>query len=123
MSYTKAFRQLHNLTQVIDMHTTVQYKRVALYIGRVFMAETATEKQHGVVNLDSPITTAMVWVGELEGHKELMIDHFLNINDYEWKLIHKTMLRFANQSKGSEVWVRKRVGWVHELDSLRAFHS
>jgi len=123
MSYTKAFQQLHNLTQVIDMWSTVQYKRVAIYLGRIMMAETATAKQPGAVNLDSPITTAMEWVGELEGHKELMIDHFLNISEYEWKVVRKAMMKYANESKGSEIWLRKRIGWICELDSLRAFHD
>jgi len=124
VSYTKAFNHLYRLSQVMDnLRTRTQYNRVAIYVGRVMMAETAiTKKDDEKRNLDSPITTDMNWVTQVEGHKDAMIDHFLEINSYEWKLIREAMLKYADQSRGSVVWHRRRLGMITDLDTLRAFH-
>jgi hypothetical protein len=124
MSYTNAFEHLHRLSYEIDLHVTIQYKRVAIYIGRVMMADTSTPRTIGArPNLDSPITNDMPWVEELAGHKEEMLEHFVNISDREWGLIYARMLDHANATKGSPVWHRKRMGMIHQLDTLRAFNN
>lgn len=124
MSYTKAFNQLYRLSQVMDnLRTRTQYARVAIYVGRVMMAETAiTKKDDETRNLDSPITTDMNWVTQVAGHKDMMIEHFLEINDYEWKLIRESMHKYADQSRGSEIWHRRRLGMIIDLETLRVFH-
>ena len=120
MSYTESFRRLHRLSYGIsDLNISVQYKRVAVYIGRVLMAETV--KEEPVEELDSPISPRMKWAHELAGHRELMLDLVVRINDHEGELIRKQMYFYANRSKGSMVWLNRRHGWIADLDSLRAF--
>ena len=122
MSYTKAFNELYRLSYTIgNLPTEVQYKRVAIYIGRVLMAETRDEKPEEY--LDSPISPRMGWANELEGHREVMLKLVVKINDYEWKLIHEAMTKYAQKSKGSWVWLNRRFGWIADLDSLRAFNN
>lgn len=127
MSYTKAFNHLHRLAFAHSgVRNKVQYKLVAIYLGRVMMAETAVDRECGrgeKANLDSPITTSMEWVESMKGQKELMIEHFLGINDYEWSLISKAMMEYTERSQGSEIWKHKRRGWIIGLESLRAFHQ
>ena len=123
MSYTKAFNHLHRLSYAIDLKQDVQYKRVAVYIGRVFMAEA--ERCYidtGTEYLDMPITKHMPWVEKLYGHKDIMLGFVVEINDYEWGLIQKAMIDYARLSKGSSVWVGRRHSWIVQLDTLRAFN-
>jgi hypothetical protein len=125
MSYTKAFNHLHRLSYAIDLKQDVQYKRVAVYIGRIFMAEA--ERCHtddaDFDFLDMPIRKeSMHWVEKLYGHKDMMLDFVVGINDYEWRLIQKAMIGYANLSRGSAVWVGRRHSWITQLDTLRAFN-
>jgi len=123
MSYTKAFNHLHRLSFVIDLKQDVQYKRVAVYIGRVFMAEAEQfNTEGGTAYLDMPITKRMDWVEKLYGHKDMMLSFVIGINDYEWGLIQKAMIDYAGLSKGSAVWVERRHSWITQLDTLRAFN-
>ncbi len=123
MSYTKAFIHLHRLSYSIDLKQDVQYKRVAVYIGRVFMAEAERCYIEGASEyLDMPITKRMEWVEKLYGHKDIMLNFVVGINDYEWGLIQKAMLDYAKLSKGSAVWVERRHSWITQLDTLRAFN-
>jgi hypothetical protein len=122
MSYTKSFNELYRLSYAMgNLSTEVQYKRVAIYIGRVLMAETRDEQP--TEYLDSPISGKMQWANELEGHREVMLKLVVEINDYEWKLIHEAMTKYASRSKGSWMWLNRRFGWISDLDSLRAFNS
>jgi hypothetical protein len=123
LSYTKSFNHLHRLSYVIDLKQTVQYKRVAVYIGRVFMAEAEQcHTDERLAYLDMPISKRMEWVEKLYGHKDMMIDFVIGINDYEWGLIQKAMIDYAKVSKGSAVWVERRHAWIRQLDTLRAFN-
>ena len=126
MKYSEPFEQLLVLSYETESygHVRAQYKRVAIYIGRVMMAETAVPREQYLHrNLDSPITTDFGWVDEVAGHKEQMLGHVINITDREWKIIHGAMIGYANASRGSDVWTRKRMGMIHQLDTLRAFNS
>lgn len=121
MSYTKPFNHLHRLSYVIDLKQTVQYRRVAIYIGRIFMAECCTDER--IINdPDMPIRRTMEWVERLIGHKDAMLHYVLAINDYEWGLIQMAMTQYANESRGSTKWVATRHSWITQLDTLRAFN-
>ncbi len=123
MSYTKAFEQLHQLSFEIDLNVTIQYKRVAIYLGRVMMADTARPSIFQQVDLDNPIRTDMEWVEQLAGHKEMMLDLVVALDQKEWDLVQRIMVDYAKETKGSDVWLRKRMGMIHQLDTLRAFNS
>jgi hypothetical protein len=88
------------------------------------MAEA--ERSHtddGVEYLDMPIVKeSMHWVEKLYGHKDMMLNFIIEINDYEWGLIQKAMIAYANLSRGSAVWVGRRHSWITQLDTLRAFN-
>ena len=122
MSYTKPFQHLHRLSFVIDLKQDVQYRRVAIYIGRVFMAERCTPDREQN-DPDMPLTRKIMrWVITLLGHKEAMLNYVIAINDYEWELIQTAMIQYANESKGSQAWVALRHSWIKQLDTLRAFN-
>jgi len=122
VSYTKSFQHLHRLSYVIDLKQNVQYRRVAIYIGRVFMAECCTpEREQNDPNM--PLKSkGMPWVERLRGHKEIMLCHVTEVNDYEWSLIQKAMKQYADESKWNAHWMSRRHSWIVQLDTLRAFN-
>lgn len=121
MSYTEPFQHLHRLSYVIDLKQDVQYRRVAIYIGRVFMAECCTPYRERN-DPDMPLKSEkMPWVERLQGHKEVMLYHVVDVTDHEWGLIQKAMVQYANESKWSMAWMNKRHSWITQLDTLRAF--
>lgn len=122
MSYTKAFAKLLRLSYEMQLGQDIQYKRVAIYIGRVFMAERCTperEKHDPYMPLRSG---SIPWVLQLLGHKDEMLLHVIGVSDREWGLIKKAMTEYADASRGSREWVRLRHSWITQLDTLRAFH-
>jgi len=122
MSYTQPFQHLHRLSYVIDLKQDVQYRRVAIYIGRVFMAERCTpDREQNDDNM--PLRSkSMPWVKTLLGHKELMLNCVIEVNDYEWGLIQTAMTQYAHESKWNAAWTDTRLSWIKQLDTLRAFN-
>jgi hypothetical protein len=123
--YTKAFNELHARATIVvaTKQTTwrvTQYKRVAIYIGFVLMAETVYEESED--HFDSPITDSMEWVHKVWGHKNDMLALLVQLNNNEWQRIKRTMLELASKSRGSEVWIKRRNEWITTLDTLWAFH-
>lgn len=122
MSYTKAFQQLYHSSYAIQLGQDTQYKRVAIYIGRVFMAERCTPEREEH-DPDMPLKSGSIpWVVQLLGHKDAMLLHVIGMSDREWGLIKRTMTEYAIDSRGSREWVRLRHSWITQLDTLRAFH-
>lgn len=122
MRYSDAFTQLHHLSYAIELGQDIQYKRVAIYIGRVFMAERCTPEREEH-DPDMPLKSErMPWVIQLLGHKDAMLLHVIGISDREWGLLKKAMSEYANESRGSRDWIRLRHSWITQLDTLRAFN-
>ena len=122
MKYTEPFQHLHRLSYVIDLKQNVQYRRVAIYVGRVFMAECCTPERERD-DPDMPLRSKHIpWVERLKGHKETMLDHVIAVSDHEWKLIQKAMTQYADESKWNAAWMSRRHAWVIQLDTLRAFN-
>ena len=119
--YTEAFNKLEaRSTSCMKTYPKQLYRRVAIYLGRVMMAQTVDEEMNDF--LDSPITGRMEWAGELFDQKEPMLDLFVQINSREWKMVKSAMFEYAGKTNGSEVWLRRRIGFIRELDTLWNFH-
>jgi hypothetical protein len=123
MRYTESFQHLHRLSYVIGgLKQDVQYRRVAIYIGRIFMAECCTPERE-MNDPHMPLRKdRMEWVARLQGHKEPMLDHVIKVSDYEWSLIQRAMAQYADESKWDAVWMSRRHAWIVQLDTLRAFN-
>ena len=115
MKYSDAFESLHELSLNINLRTEVQYKRVAIFIGRVMMTERA---EHN--NRIHPQST-MQWMEECKGKKPIMIRHVIGLTDFEWETIKKVMLKYASQSGGSDQWKYTRREFIYALDTMREF--
>ena len=120
--YTENFNQLYRLSFVVDVSTKTMYQRVAIYVGRVLMAQEVTpERQKN--DPDMPLGPQIEWVKRLHDHKPRMINLILAVTDREWDLIRKSMLYYAEQSKGSPKWQETRINYVYAIDNLRAFQD
>jgi len=120
MAYSDAFQRLYQMSLHIDLYTEVQYKRVAIYIGRVMMAENGNAR---LVFRDKnePATDLFAWAKELKGLKEQILPHIIQLTDTEWEKICNCMMRYAEISAGTTEWKAKRIEWVHSLDTMREF--
>jgi len=124
MSYTVAFNNLYRKfhdTCGVALSPKTQYYCVAIYVGRVMMAATIEEETEN--HLDSPITRKIEWAETLLGEKQNMINTLMKVTRREWNLIKTGMIHYANRSRGSEVWLNRRLGFVAELDTLWEFHN
>lgn len=119
MKYSEAFESLHNMSFDINLMVEAKYKRVAIYIGRVMMAESAI--RFGIDNNTRPPHGIIDWAQKVKGSKESVLYHVVRLTDYEWKKIMPVMVRLADQSGGSETWKVTRKGYAQDLDTLREF--
>lgn len=120
--YTADFNDLLALAhEFTDVRPALLYKRVAIYVGRVMMAQTMNTKTEN--RKDSPITDKIDWAPVLITHKDRMLKHILRVNNREWKLIKKAMFEYAEKTAGSDIWKRNRMGMATELETLREFHK
>jgi len=124
MGYTAAFKHLYSRFREFSdfsLAPDTQHRCVAIYVGRVMMATTLDEETEEL--LDSPITKNIGWAEELVGKKDEMIYYLLQVTRREWNLIKAGMIHYANQTRGTEVWKKRRLGFVAELDTLWEFHN
>jgi hypothetical protein len=119
MKYSDAFQRLYQMSLNIDLYTEVQYKRVAIYIGRVMMAENSNGRL--VSNGGRSVKDLHTWAKELRGLKEQILPHIIRLTDAEWEKIHKCMMKYAEISAGTPAYRAKRIEWVHSLDTMREF--
>ena len=120
MKYSDAFQRLYQMSLHIDLYTEVQYKRVAIYIGRVMMAENGNA--HLVFHDKTVSSTELFgWAKVVKGSKEQMLPHIIRLTDTEWEKIRTSMMRYAEISAGTPGWKEMRIGWVHSLDTMREF--
>ena len=106
MSYSDAFDRLYTMTLDAPLQTSPRYKRVSLYIFHVMTLSSANHRRK--------------FVGSSNGKKDIVIEHLCGLPDSEWSILQATMLDYAINT-GVKEWSEKRVGWVCELDTIRAF--
>jgi hypothetical protein len=120
MRYSDAFEQLYEMSIDLNLRSTVQYKCVAIFIGRVMMANNDTA--HLPHRTDrKPAGEVLPWMFELKGLKEKILPYIIQLSEAEWEKIRKAMMGYAANSDGRDEWKAKRVGWVNSLDTMRAF--
>jgi len=117
--YSDAFQRLHQMSLHIDLYTEVQYKRVAIYIGRVMMAENGNDRL--VCQGGRSVKELFGWAKVVKGSKEQMLPHIIRLTDTEWEKIRYSMMRYAEISAGTPGWKEMRKEWVHSLDTMREF--
>jgi hypothetical protein len=125
MRYSDAFKELYKMSKGIELSTTVKYERVAVFLGRVFVAQGAANNKWGR-NL-SCFRFAY-------GKKDIVLKLVCGLTDSEWKRISNHMAWVAGiTSKKLEIyhhnqtneeksnWIKQRHGWIIDLDTVRAF--
>jgi hypothetical protein len=111
MTYSDAFESLYTLSLDMGLPTETKYKRVAMFLRRIRMAELIKSER------------GMLWTDNFKNEykKELALCHVLNLTDVEWGKIKGAMMKYATASAGTDKWRSKRIEWVRALDTLRAF--
>lgn len=120
MKYSDAFVSLYTMAlDVPDARMVgITYKCVAIYLGRIRMAELANVG-HGI--------TSAAWIDNFKktynnsDKKSLALRHLINLTDDEWKMVEDAMMEYADGAPGTYAWKNKRKEWVRALDTLRAF--
>ena len=117
-AYGFAFKRLLAMTDRVDLHTQTQYKRVSIFLGRIMIANAPVVREVA----DRPRPHPMTWTEEFKQFdKDEVITLVTMLQDHEWEMVSKHMRELARKSSGSDAWVRQRMGWVTDLDTLRAF--
>jgi len=120
MKYSYAFEQLHEMSLILNLRTSVKYKRVAIFIGRVMMVDSGMRSY--VVGIKTrPITVFFPWSKDLIGFKEKILPYVVQLTDSEWKKIHYTMIKNLNHLGGISHWKTKRREFVYSLGTMREF--
>jgi hypothetical protein len=118
MKYSDAFDRLYALSLEIPMKTEQKYKRIGIFISNVLLIDYFShwpwDQQNSYI-----------------GKKDIMIEHICDLTDFEWDAIKEHMIGVlgmeivagmgvvAGESKDLR---EKRIGWIHDLDTLRAFN-
>ena len=106
------FQKLHELSLKIDLHTTVQYRRVAVFLGRIKMAE------------HTELLATWSWpTDDYAASKSTALYHMVRLREGEWEKVRKAMMGYAEKSGGQAKWKNMRIGWVQDLDTLWAVHN
>ena len=99
------------MTLRVSLHQRVQYRRVAIYLGRIAMA-------------DDPHARWASWAKDYTGNiKDSAVRHVTGLTESEWENIKGVMTELADASNGRERWKQIRLDWIMELDTLWAVHN
>lgn len=116
MKYSDSFEQIHTMSLGIDLSTRVKYKRVAIYLGRVFMAHGGSWRLS--IGRRTPAF----------GKKDIVLGIISGLTDLEWErvsgymkcLVQDTGTSWRADRQHAE-WMKSRRGWIRDLDTVRAF--
>lgn len=113
MKYSFAFNRLLALTYEVELLTSVQYKRVSIFLGRLLVAGKSKKMGHA-----HPLSWAEEYA---KFDRDVVLALVAKLQDREWEMISRHMRELAAKSSGSDEWKRMRQGWVTDLDTIRAF--
>jgi len=118
MNLSNEFEQVYEMSKTLALRTSSQYQSVAFYLGRVFIAEQWNDpKRHP-------------WSIPLIGKRDIVLQLVSKFTDEEWaavseymrKAIYSSITPVSPTSHGEHTtWVNNRLGWITDLDTIRAF--
>ena len=112
MSYSDACESLYQLALDTPLITRPRYTRIGIYLVNVMVTDWRIRQGSKPENYHD----------SYRDKKGILIDHICELTDSEWNTVQTTLLdRIKEHTDLDPDWDALRIGWLRELDTLRAF--